>query len=207
MRTLPRGPWTTFGPASTSAGPAGSGPRAGAPRRTLRPRRARRRASPGRAGASTEGPGQKRWPRCRGPTGRDRLTPMSEYPTLDVVKSDIAPVGAIAPPKRKARPQLGGEATPLAEVRTLSVTELERDLTALLRTARPTCVLSELADDGSPRVASLVSVWLLSQVGKAVGRPKLVNLSKVGREELRSIGGVARLVHRTLHPVPAVQAS
>jgi hypothetical protein len=52
-----------------------------------------------------------------------------------------------------------------------------------------------------------VSVWLLSMVGKAVGKPRLVNLSKVRREELRSIGGVARLVHRTLHQASAVKAS
>ncbi len=131
---------------------------------------------------------------------------MSEYPTLDVVKSDIPATGAIAPPKRKG-PASSGPATSLADVRSRSAAELERDLTELLRAARPTCVTTELAADGSPKVASLLSVWLLSQVGNAVGRPKLVNLSKVRREELRSIGGVARLVHRTLHPVPAVKAS
>lgn len=96
---------------------------------------------------------------------------------------------------------------PLADVRTRSAPELERDLAELLRAARPTCVTTELAADGTPKIASLVSVWLLSQVGNAVGRPKLVNLSKVRREELRSLGGVAQLVHRTLHPVPAVKAS
>jgi hypothetical protein len=46
-------------------------------------------------------------------------------------------------------------------------------------------------------------VFLLSQVGVVVGRPKLVNLAHVQREDMRSLGGVARLVHRTLHPVPA----
>lgn len=131
---------------------------------------------------------------------------MSQYPTLDVVKSDITAKGAIAPPKLK-RPASAGPATPLADVRSRSAAELQRDLTELLRAARPTCVLTEVAADGSPQVASLVSVWLLSQVGNAVGRPKLVNLSKVRREELRSIGGVARLVHRTLHPALAVKAS
>lgn len=131
---------------------------------------------------------------------------MSDYPTLDVVKSDIPPKGAIAPPKPKA-PASSSPATPLADVRTRSAAELERDLTDLLRATRPTCVTSEVAADGSPKVASLVSVWLLSQVGNAVGKPKLVSLSKVRREELRSIGGVARLIHRTLHPVPAVKAS
>ncbi len=124
----------------------------------------------------------------------------------DVVKSDIPAAGAIAPPKRKG-PRSGSPATPLADVCTRSAAELERDLTELLHEARPDCPMTEIAADGSPKVASLVSVWLLSQVGKAVGRPKLVNLSKVRREELRSIGGVARLVHRTLHQVPVVKAS
>lgn len=123
-----------------------------------------------------------------------------------VVKSDIPATGAIAPPKRKAARSVS-PAVPLADVRSRSAAELERDLTELLRGARPTCLTTDVAADGSPKVASLVSVWLLSQVGNAVGKPKLVNLSKVRREELRSIGGVARLVHRTLHPVPAVKAS
>ena len=128
---------------------------------------------------------------------------MSEYPTLDVVKNDIPAKGAIAPPKRRV-----ASVAPLAAVATRSVAELEQDLTGVLRLAQPTRGLSELAADGSPRVPSLVSVWLISQVGNAVGRPKLINLSKVRREELRSIGGVARLVHRTLHPVPSeVKAS
>ncbi len=125
---------------------------------------------------------------------------------MDVVKSDIPIKGAIAPPKRNG-PSSNGPTTPLANVRTRSATELERDLTELLRATRPTCVTTEAAADGTPKVASLVSVWLLSQVGKAVGKPKLVNLSKVRREELRSIGGVARLVHRTLNPAQVVKAS
>jgi len=130
---------------------------------------------------------------------------MSEYPTLNVVKSDIAVKGAIAPPKRRGT---SAPAAPLAAVRTRSVAELEQDLSDLLRRAQPTRGLNDLAADGSPRVPSLVSVWLISQVGNAVGRPKLINLAKVRREELRSIGGVARLIHRTLHPVPSeVKAS
>ncbi len=122
------------------------------------------------------------------------------------MKSDIPANGAIAPPKRKGA-RSASPTAPLADVRSRSAAELERDLTQMLRSARPACVTSEVAADGSPKVASLVSVWLLSQVGNAVGKPKFVNLSKVRREELRSIGGVARLAHRTLHPVPAVKAS
>lgn len=123
---------------------------------------------------------------------------MSEYPTLNVVKSDIATRGAIAPPKPAGPP--APAAGLLAAVRSRSVSELEADLGSLLRSAQPTCPLEEKAPDGSPRVASLVSVWLISQAGKAVGRPKLVNLSKVRRDDLRSLAGVARIVHRALHP-------
>jgi hypothetical protein len=131
---------------------------------------------------------------------------MSEYPTMNVVKSDIPVKGAIAPPKPKGLASTD-PATMLADVRTRSAAELEQDLSDLLRATRPTCLTTEIAPDGSPRVPSLVSVWLLSMVGKAVGKPRLVNLSKVRREELRSIGGVARLVHRTLHQASAVKAS
>ena len=122
-----------------------------------------------------------------------------------VVNRDIPSPGAIAPPKRKG--VRSAPFVPLADVRSRSAAELEQDLTELLRGTRPICVTTEVAADGSPKVASLVSVWLLSQVGNAVGKPKFVDLSKVRREELCSIGGVARLAHRTLHPVPAVKAS
>ena len=84
-----------------------------------------------------------------------------------------------------------------------SVIELEEVFVTLLRSAQPACPLSDLAGDGTARIPSLVSVWLISQVSAAVDQPKLVNLSRVDREELRSIGGVTRLIHRTLHPVAA----
>jgi len=91
----------------------------------------------------------------------------------------------------------------LKEAAAKTVEQLQEDLTRVLRAAQPNRQLSELAADGSPKIPSLVAVFLLSQVGKAVGRPRLVNLSQVRREDMRSLGGVARLVHRTLHPVPA----
>ena len=116
---------------------------------------------------------------------------------MGVVKSDIKARGAIASQKRSAL-----RATPFATIQACSVDELESHLTALLQASQPASLSSEIAGDGTPRVASLVAVWLISQAGVAVGRPKLVNLSRVRREELRSLGGVARLLHRTLHPVP-----
>ncbi len=88
-------------------------------------------------------------------------------------------------------------------VATRTVDQLEADLTALLRAAQPNRRLTEMAGDGSPKIPSLIAVFLINQVGTSVGRPKLVKLSQVNKVDLRSMGGVARLVHRTLHSVPA----
>lgn len=128
---------------------------------------------------------------------------MSEYPTLDVVKTD-APSAAPPPPSVAVPPPASpSAATILSEAATSTVEQLQSDLTRLLRAAQPNRQLTEMADDGSAKIPSLVAVFLINQVGASVGRPKLVVLSQVRREDLRSLGGVARLVHRTLHPVPA----
>ncbi len=131
-----------------------------------------------------------------------RLQMTSEYPTLDVVKTDIPSV-APPPPANLRSTAVPSAALILREVAGRTVRQLQDDLTRVLRAAQPSRQLSELADDGSPKIPSLVAVFLLSQVGAAVGRPRLVNLSRVRREDMRSLGGVARLVHRTLQPVPA----
>jgi hypothetical protein len=127
---------------------------------------------------------------------------VSEYPTLDVVKTDIT---SVAPPPPVAAPAAAvpTNAAILASVTTRTVDQLQSDLTRLLRGAQPNRQLTDVADDGSPKIPSLVAVFLVNQVGASVDRPKLVDLSRVRREDLRSLGGVARLVHRTLHPVPA----
>jgi hypothetical protein len=78
------------------------------------------------------------------------------------------------------------------------------DLEDTLRRGKGSLVLAP-AGDGTAAVPSLVAVWLLSEVGKALGIKRPVNLSKVtDRDELRSVGGVARLLHDVLHPAPAV---
>lgn len=127
---------------------------------------------------------------------------MSEYPTLDVVKTDIA---SVAPPPAPATPLAGvpTNGAILASVTTRTIDQLQSVLTRLLRAAQPNRQLTDVADDGSPKIPSLVAVFLLNQVGASVSRPRLVDLSRVRREDLRSLGGVARLVHRTLHPVAA----
>jgi hypothetical protein len=127
---------------------------------------------------------------------------VSEYPTLDVVKTDIV---SVAPPPPPAAPLAGvrTNAAILASVTTRTVDQLQSVLTRLLRAAQPNRELTDVADDGSPKIPSLVAIFLLNQVGASVSRPRLVDLSRVRREDLRSLGGVARLVHRTLHPVAA----
>jgi hypothetical protein len=82
----------------------------------------------------------------------------------------------------------------------MSVSEVRGDIAALLIRAHRQAGIERLASDGTPAIASMVSVWVLSQIGRDVGRPKLVNLSRVQRRDLRSLGGLAALVHRTLNP-------
>lgn len=58
--------------------------------------------------------------------------------------------------------------------------------------------MAEVADgaaytDGTPAIGSMTAVWVLSTIGKAFGR-RLVRLSDVDRDSLRSIGGLARLI-------------
>jgi hypothetical protein len=134
---------------------------------------------------------------------RLRLPIASEYPTLDVVKTDISSTAPPPPPAVPPAAVVTGAAVILQGAAARTVDQLEEDLARVLRAAQPNRQLSELADDGSPKIPSLIAVFLLSQVGAALGRPRLVNLSRVRREDMRSIGGVARLVHRTLHPVQA----
>ena len=116
------------------------------------------------------------------------------------MKSDIAS-GVLGPRKKRAAT---ATANPLASVAQRSVGELRQDLSSLLRSAQPNRSLSEMAKDGTPSIPSLVAVWLISQVAAAAQKPKLVNLSKVRPEELRSLGGLAALLHRSLHQTMAL---
>jgi hypothetical protein len=121
-----------------------------------------------------------------------------------VVKTDI-PSPAPPPPPSPAFAAVPSAAGILRGVAARTVDQVQGDLTRVLQAAQPNRQLSELADDGSPKIPSVLAVFLLGQVGAAVGRPKLVDLSKVQREDLRSLGGVARLVHRALHPATAAR--
>jgi len=52
-----------------------------------------------------------------------------------------------------------------------------------------------LYTDGTLALDSMTAVWVISTVGKAFKR-RLVRLSEVDAESLRSVGGVARLIQR-----------
>jgi len=130
------------------------------------------------------------------------LTSTSENPTLCVVKTDI-PSSAPPPPGDLPATAVARAALILRGVAEKAVEDLQEDLARVMRTVHPGRDLAELAADGSPKIPSIIGVFLLSQVGAAVGRPKLVDLTKVRREDMRSLGGIARLAHRALHAVPA----
>lgn len=134
------------------------------------------------------------------------MTTMSEYPTLYVMKSDV-PSNVPPPRRRQVTPAPGPAAgvAPLAAAPSRSRSELERDLEDTIRRGKAAIALTP-AEDGTPAISSMVAVWVLTQVGKAIGTDKSpVKLSKVKNPaDLRSIGGVARLLHEVFHPATAI---
>jgi len=130
------------------------------------------------------------------------LTSMSENPTIDVMNDDASAAPAPPPPAPGPVPDLDGN-----RLRRCTEAELAAELNGLVSGALPAVGLNELAGDGSARIASLVAVWLIAQVGKAVGQPKLVSLSNVKAEDLRSVAGVARLTYNALRASSAQQAA
>lgn len=116
-----------------------------------------------------------------------------------VVKSDVPSPAPPPPGSSPSLPAVSG-ARPLAEARSRTAQQLERDLENALRTGRSALPLIPGAD-GTPAIPSLIAVWLITQAGKAVGVQKPVKLSKVtNKQDLRSVGGVARLLHEAFHP-------
>lgn len=108
------------------------------------------------------------------------------------MKSDIASGAPAPPPTQTARAAVS------RAVGSMSVTQIEQELTGLLVSAQLGRTLPETALNTSPEVSSLVALWLISQVGEAVGKSKLIKLSDVDRLDLRSVSGVSRVVHEAL---------
>lgn len=124
---------------------------------------------------------------------------MSDYPTLIVMNSDVP---SVAPPPPGVSPAGAPVASlpPLSEARSRSLDQLTGDLEQALRIGRSGLTTSPAAD-GTPAIPSLLAVWLLNEVGKAIGVKRPVSLSSVtNKQELRSVGGVARLLFQVFHP-------
>ena len=60
-----------------------------------------------------------------------------------------------------------------------------------------------LANDGTVGLDSMTAVWVIATIGKAFGC-KLVRLSEVDRDSLRSVGGLASLVRTSIRGLPAL---
>lgn len=56
--------------------------------------------------------------------------------------------------------------------------------------------------DGTVKIDSMTAVSALASIGVTVGKNKLVDLSAVDPEDLRSIAGLARLARRALDTLP-----
>jgi hypothetical protein len=158
---------------------------------------------------------------------------MSEYPTLMSMNENMAgssrgplffpthteqPSSALsadspAPsPVVAWDPSCGPRAIQLdrAAVQAMSQAELEDQTLEMLACLkrRP---MSEIAagaahTDGTLAIDSMTAVWVLSIVGKAFGR-RLVRLSEVDRDSLRSVGGVSKLIKQTTASLPAIGAA
>ena len=62
-----------------------------------------------------------------------------------------------------------------------------------------------LAEDGTVALDSMTAVFLIATIGKALGRPRLVNLARVDRDSLRSAGGLGRMAYDAIRAVPSVR--
>ncbi len=134
------------------------------------------------------------------------LTSMSEYPTLHVMTennpSASSPFFELPPAAPTPRPERLPVAIDRTRVETLDVDGLTTELMAVLgrlknRTSEE-LLAAEIAPDGSAAIKSLIAVCLIGTVGKAFDQPRLVNLGRVRRDDLRSVRGVARLIRAAL---------
>lgn len=120
------------------------------------------------------------------------------------MKSDVP---SNAPPPPAPTPAVP-TAPPFATVRSWSADDICRALDEFVRRVK-THLPFDPAADGSAGIPSLIAAWLLTEVGKDIGLAKSpVNLAAVkDRNDLRSVAGVARLLHREFHPVRQAAAS
>lgn len=115
------------------------------------------------------------------------------FANIYVMKSNIDS-GAPPPPSEQTAVQAAAP-----EILAMDSGALESHLQGLLGRAGFNRQPPRAAADGSPQISSLLAVWLVSQIGHAVGRPKLINLSRVkNKDSLKSLRGVARLLDEAI---------
>ena len=128
---------------------------------------------------------------------------MSEYPTIHVVTENTgSPFFELPPAAPSPRPGRVPVVVDPARIDSLDIDGLVEELTMLLARLKNRTPdelrAGGIAPDASLAIKSLIAVCLIGTVGKAFGRPRLVNLAQVPRDDLRSIRGVARLIRTAL---------
>jgi len=117
----------------------------------------------------------------------------------DSARSPFFELPPAAPPPRPERLPV---VVDRGRIESLDVDGLTAELMSILarlKNRSPQELLAAgVAPDGSAAIKSLVAVCLIGTVGNAFGRPRLVNLARVPRDDLRSVRGVARLIRATL---------
>ena len=87
-----------------------------------------------------------------------------------------------------------------AAVQAMSEVEIQRQVLEMLACLRRRPVQEVAAGaphtDGTVAIDSMTAVWVIATVGKAFGR-RLVRLSDVDRDSLRSVGSVSKLIKQT----------
>lgn len=111
-----------------------------------------------------------------------------------------------AAPTRPARPSIAR--APLAipgfgQLMAMTTAELEALLESLLSGRRredpAQTADGDLHEDGSLLVPSLEAVWLLTKIGAQTGKTRFFDLRKIPVAYLRSLRGIAHVIHDALH--------
>lgn len=98
--------------------------------------------------------------------------------------SDDIDTGSIAPPQPPT------EAA--ADIRRLTESELEVHVNTLLKS------VGEVPSGPSACVASLVAVWVISQVEEACGAGRLVNPQDLTKDDFATPAALSRMLHRQI---------
>jgi hypothetical protein len=116
------------------------------------------------------------------------------------------PVVPVVPVPVPAAPVLTDPTVELARLRGMNEHSMQQhveNLLAELRQREGAVDPLEQHQDGTAAVASMVAVYLLTEIAASIGRLRLVSLASVDRELLESVRGLAELVVRHLPEDPA----